>query len=76
MCFLSFLFVRSYHASDLFGGDVNSFVTILYTLLRRLTVVGFTIQSKTMYLLTGTVKISKYLCKPGVHFPITETRLR
>jgi hypothetical protein len=43
MCFLSFLFVRSDHASDLFGGDVNNFVTILYSLLLRLTVVGFTL---------------------------------
>jgi hypothetical protein len=43
MCFLSFLFVRSNHTSDLFSRDVNSFVKILYTLSLSLTVVGFTL---------------------------------
>jgi|APSaa5957512576_1039674.scaffolds.fasta_scaffold151492_1 hypothetical protein len=43
MCFLSFLFVLSNHASDLYGRDVNSFVKTLYTLSLSLTVVGFTL---------------------------------
>lgn len=64
MCFLSFLFVRYNHTSDLFSRNVKSFVKILYTLLLSLTGVGFTLSCQTMYILTSTVKISKYLCKP------------
>jgi hypothetical protein len=64
MCFLSFLFVRYKHTSDLFSRDVKSFVKILYMLLLSLTGVGFTLSCQTMYILTSTVKISKYLCKP------------
>ena len=64
MCFLSFLFVRYNHTSDLFSRNVKSFVKILYMLLLSLTGVGFTLSCQTMYILTSTVKISKYLCKP------------